>query len=94
MAKKSELRELGAEALQDRLLELKADLAKEYSQIASGTRAEKPAKIRIMRRTIARILTIMNERKSQEAGTGSVEKIKTEKQVSKKGGMQGDGRGM
>lgn len=84
MAKKSELRELGVDALQDRLLELRADLAKEYSQIASGTRAEKPAKIRNMRRTVARILTIINERKSNGTGAKGAKKAKNKEEGLKK----------
>lgn len=65
MAKISELREMGGEALQERLVEMRADLAKEKSLTASGTRAEKPAKIRNLRRGIARILTILNEKNNR-----------------------------
>ena len=62
MGKVTELREMGEEALHERLVEMRADLAKEKSLTASGTRAEKPAKIRNLRRGIARILTILNEK--------------------------------
>ena len=34
-------------------------------------RADKPARFGILRRNIARILTVVNERKSQKHGTGS-----------------------
>lgn len=59
----SELRDLAAEELESRLVDLRADIAKERALSASGTRAEKPAKVRNMRRTVARILTILKEKK-------------------------------
>ena len=54
-----------AEAL-EKLAALRKELAKEKETIASGTRPEKPLKIRNIRRDIARILTILNERKKKE----------------------------
>lgn len=67
MGKKNEFAEMSNEVLVDRLVELRADLAKERSQTASGTRAEKPARTRNLRRTIARVLTAMNAKgKSME----------------------------
>ena len=52
--------------LEAKLLDLRAELSKEKSLIASGTRAEKPAKIKELRRDIARILTIINQKKTLE----------------------------
>ncbi|MBU0662111.1 MAG: 50S ribosomal protein L29 [Candidatus Diapherotrites archaeon] len=67
MTKKlEELRDLANEELDARLVDLRSDLAKERALVASGTRSEKPAKTRNMRRTIARILTIVNEKKVKE----------------------------
>lgn len=64
MTKKNDtLRENSIEELNAKLVELKAGLSKEKAQVASGTRAEKPAKIRDARRQIARILTIIGEKK-------------------------------
>ena len=64
MAKKLEaLRDLAVAELEAKLVELKTTLSKEKAQVASGTRAEKPAKIRNARRGIARILTIIHEKK-------------------------------
>lgn len=51
--------------LEQKVLELKSELAKERAAIASGTRAEKPAKIRNLRRQIARMLTIINSKKKR-----------------------------
>jgi len=56
------LRDNSVEELEAKILELKTELSKEKAIVASGTRAEKPAKIRGIRRQIARILTILNEK--------------------------------
>ena len=58
------LRDNSAEELGGKLVGLRNELSKERAQISSGTRAEKPSKIRNTRRQIARILTIMNEKKT------------------------------
>jgi large subunit ribosomal protein L29 len=57
------LREMNDNDLQDKLLELKADLAKLRSEGAKGTLKKESASIRWARRDIARILTLINERK-------------------------------
>lgn len=62
----SELRGMAIEELEEKLVDLRNDLSKEKAVIASGTRAEKPAKIRNLRRTIGRIMTIINEKKKKE----------------------------
>jgi len=56
------LRDNSIEDLEAKLVELKTELSKEKALIASGTRAEKPSKIRNTRRDIARVLTIINEK--------------------------------
>ena len=68
MAKKlmAELKGMSQENLQSRLVELKGELAKERSLVASGTRPDNPGKIRKVRRNVARVLTLINERKSTE----------------------------
>jgi len=60
----AELRGLSVPELEGRLVEIKSDLARERALIASGTRAEKPSKIRGMRRMVARILTIISNKKA------------------------------
>ncbi len=59
------LRDSSIKELEAKLMELKATLSKEKAQVASGTRAEKPAKIRNARRGIARILTIIREKRAK-----------------------------
>ena len=68
MAKKiGEMRDLATGELEARLIDLRSDLARERALAASGTRQEKPAKTRNMRRAIARILTVMGEKKGKAA---------------------------
>jgi len=61
--KSDELRKLKDEKLQDKLFELRAELVKLKSAAARGTLRKETGKIRTIRRGIARILTIINERK-------------------------------
>lgn len=64
--KVNEVRELSVSEAEAKLVELKTELAKEKALIVSGTRPESPGKVKKMRRTIARILTIINEKKKDE----------------------------
>ena len=59
----STLRELNDQDLEDKLLELKADLSKLRSEGAKGTLKKESSSIRWVRRDIARIHTLINERK-------------------------------
>lgn len=69
MSKKNAvLRDKSLPELESQLVELKGNLAKERSHAVSGTKSEKPAKIRTMRRGIARVLTIMGEKKVSSQG--------------------------
>ena len=60
------LREMNDHDLEDKLLELKADSAKLRSEGAKGTLKKESASIRWARRDIARILTLINERKIEK----------------------------
>ncbi|WP_456471961.1 50S ribosomal protein L29 [Methanocaldococcus sp.] len=61
--RKSELRAMSNEDLKNKLIELKRELLKERAhKMASGAPLN-PGRMRELRRTIARILTILNERK-------------------------------
>ncbi|MBS3171179.1 50S ribosomal protein L29 [Candidatus Woesearchaeota archaeon] len=68
----NELREIGKENLKSKLVELKKELIVLNAKRARGTTLEKPALIRNTRRTIARILTLMNSKNQ----TQSVEVVK------------------
>ena len=52
-----ELLKLNDEEINKRLIELKKELMKLKAQVARGTPAENPGKIRALKRAIARILT-------------------------------------
>jgi len=60
--RKKELKMLDDESLERKLGELRDSLNSELGFIASGGRASNPGRIKEMRRTIARILTLKRER--------------------------------
>ncbi|HEX7259235.1 MAG TPA: 50S ribosomal protein L29 [Nitrososphaeraceae archaeon] len=64
--KLSTLREMNDHDLEDKLLELKADLSKLRSEGAKGTLKKESSSIRWARRDIARILTLINERQIEK----------------------------
>ena len=67
MSKKvDELRGQDVGELESRLVDLQTELAKERSLATRGTKSEKPSKIRNLRRDIARILTLVNEKNRVE----------------------------
>ena len=57
----NELRKLSTEDLKKKVLEKKEELFTKRMQAASGT-LEKPVELRLLRREIARIKTILRER--------------------------------
>ena len=57
-----EIRDLSIEEMKERVRELKNELLRERAIIASGGAPENPGRIKEIKRTIARILTIMAER--------------------------------
>lgn len=60
--KVKELRVMNELELENKSAELKKELMKINSQIAIGTLPKSPGKIKEMKRTIAKILTIKNEK--------------------------------
>ena len=57
------MREMNNVDLSDKLSDLKADLSKLRSEAAKGTLKKQTGNIRWIRRDIARILTLLTERK-------------------------------
>ena len=57
----AEIRDMRQEERERKLNELRAELAKQRAAMLSGAGLENPSAIRALRRSIARILTIMNE---------------------------------
>ena len=60
------LREMNNQDLSDKLAELKTDLGKLELEKSKGTLKKQTGNIRWLRRDIARMKTIMNERKGQK----------------------------
>ena len=65
--RKREIRQMMPEERAKRLNELRTELVRLRTTVAAGGTMENPARIREIRRTIARILTIENEQKKKEA---------------------------
>ena len=62
-----ELRSLNREELNKKLIELRKDLIKQNAQIATGTSPKSPGQVKQIKKTIARILTIVNEKPEPKA---------------------------
>lgn len=60
--KAKELRSLTKKDLETKLDELKKELVKSNAQIATGTVPKSPGQIKQMKKTIAKILTILKEK--------------------------------
>ena len=65
--KTNELRELGADELEAKIREARKELADLKLKHKSGGDVEKPGRMRLMRREIARMLTVRNEAAKKEA---------------------------
>jgi len=61
-----QLKDLKKEDLDNRLSELKLELLKEQGNVKMGRPIKNPGKIKQIRRNIARILTIRQQRKKEE----------------------------
>lgn len=62
-AKLKTIREMNDDDLSGKLTDLRTDLSKIRSEAAKGTLKKKTGSVKYIRRDIARILTILNERK-------------------------------
>jgi large subunit ribosomal protein L29 len=88
MVKKKDLRNMGNAELKTQLKELEMELMKSNSQVASGSAPKNPGKIRQTKKTIARILTILKEKgtneKAEEKKPEPEKAAKAEKKEEKK----------
>lgn len=64
--KKGELKSLKSEDLDKRLNELRLELLKERGNVEMGGNIKNPGKLKVLRRDIARILTLKREREKNE----------------------------
>lgn len=60
--KKSDFAKMSATELNAKLFEIRKELNSERGLAASGGRSQNPGKIRELRRTVARILTVLSSR--------------------------------
>jgi large subunit ribosomal protein L29 len=63
----SDIRKMKKEELAKKLEDLRKELMRMRSQISQGTAPEKPGRVKEIRRTIAKILTIQKEKRGESA---------------------------
>jgi len=63
--KASEIRELSIEEMNEKIIELKRELMKEGVNKSTGGAPSNPGRITELKKTIARILTIINEKEAK-----------------------------
>jgi large subunit ribosomal protein L29 len=56
-----EIREMSIEDKEDKLQELRTELTKLQTMIKAGGAIENPGRTKVLKKTIARILTVINE---------------------------------
>ena len=66
--KAKELREMGGRELDEKLLELKKELLKMRGQIAVGTVPKNPGQVKNLKRGIAQIMLVKQEKGAQPKG--------------------------
>jgi large subunit ribosomal protein L29 len=65
--KNEELRKMNVQELQNKLVDLKKDLIKINAQIAAGTVPENPGNVKNVKKTVARIHTIIKEKEGKKS---------------------------
>jgi len=61
-----EIREMSTEEQKKRIMELQTELVRQRTMVKAGGAIENPSRIRELRKTIARILTVINEEVEKE----------------------------
>jgi len=61
--KAKELARMEVAELKSKLVEIKKELMKENAQVATGTVAKNPGKIKVMKKTVAKIMIILSQKK-------------------------------
>ena len=64
--KTKQIKEMKIDDLGKKLSELRLELLKEQGNVKMGRPIKNPGKIRVLKRTISRLLTVRHERKSKE----------------------------
>lgn len=83
-----EIAEMTPEERQQRLIDLRVELARIRTMIKAGGAVENPARVRLIRKTIAQILTVQNEealgirKAAQEKKAAKPKKAKPKKEAT------------
>ncbi len=64
--KNKDIRKMSKQELENKLIELKKDLIKINAQISAGTVPENPGNVVNVKKTVARIMTIMTEKMKED----------------------------
>ena len=82
---KNDLKQMNEIQLNEKLSDLKKEMMKINTQISTGTTPENPGRVRAVKKTIARIITVLNlKEKEPKAEKKEVKKEKKEKKEEKK----------
>ncbi len=74
--KKNELKNLSIGAINEKISELNKELMKLNTQRAVGTTIESPGKVKLLRRTIAKLLTVQNMKSKLDKTNSKEDKTK------------------
>lgn len=79
--RKNELKQMNESQINERLTALKKEMMRYNAQIAVGTTPENPGRVRELKKTIARLLTILhqNKKSAQLAQTKNAQLAKIKK---------------
>ena len=72
-----ELRGMGAAELKMKMQELYKELMKDNAQVATGTIPKNPGKLKLAKKTIARIKTLLSQKQASPAVAGGAMKEAT-----------------
>ena len=61
-------------SLNEKLIELKKELVKVNAQVAIGTALKNPGQVRVIKKTLARILTLSTEKDVEKSKQSEVDK--------------------
>lgn len=74
--KKNELKNLSPSVINEKISELNKELMKINTQRAVGTTIESPGKVKLLRRTIAKLLTVQNMKSKLDKTNSKEDKTK------------------
>ena len=69
-----EIRNMDTASLNEKLTELKKELVKVNAQVAIGTALKNPGQVRVIKKTLARILTLSTEKDVEKSKQSEVDK--------------------